>query len=202
MNHPDAYKTLSEGSEGDYREKGSKFFSYAFPCANEAELKQQIQALKKKHSSARHFCYGAVFGIEKPEERSNDDGEPSGTAGLPILNQILSHELKNVAVVVIRYFGGTKLGKSGLIRAYKESTQLSLSQKNKITKINTSFISVSFPYSATSGVMNILDSKALWEIKNQTFEEQCSLTFSVPKSEVTYALSSFEHVPDTYASLV
>ena len=200
MNHPDAYKTLLGPTNGDYREKGSKFLSYAYPCENEAQLKDLIQLLKKEHPSARHFCYGAVLGTEHPDERSSDAGEPSGTAGLPILNQILSRELRNVAVIVVRHFGGTKLGKSGLIKAYKESSQLALYQSNETTKINTRFISISYTYEATSQVMQAVERNPLWCIDDQVFTEQCLLTLSVPKSEVDKALSSFANVQGVQAS--
>lgn len=200
MNHPDAYKTLAGPATGDYRERGSKFFSYAYPCADEEALKEILSELKKLHSTARHFCFGAVLGSEQTEERSNDAGEPSGTAGLPILNQILSHELKNVAVVVVRYFGGTKLGKPGLIRAYKESTQLSINQKNIIHKINRRFIEIEYSYEATSTVLQRIEKEKFWRIEKQEFEAQCLIKLSVPKSEISNALYSFENEPDVHTT--
>jgi len=200
MNHPDAYNTLGQPGTGDYRERGSKFFSYAYPCADEEALKAILQELKKLHPSARHFCYGAVLGTVHSEERSNDAGEPSGTAGLPILNQILSFDLKNVAVVVVRYFGGTKLGKSGLIKAYKESTQLAINQSNIKSELNRDFINIIYTYDATSSVMHQIEKHKYWRIEEQTFEAQCTIKLSVPQSEIGNALSSFDNEPGIEAS--
>jgi len=189
MTHPDQYNTILKPSEGDFRERGSKFLSYAFHAESEADIKQEIERLKKLHPTARHFCYGAVLG----SERSNDAGEPNGTAGLPILNQILSAELKNVAVVVVRHFGGTKLGKPGLIAAYKISTQLALEEAKVERLFNTSKIKFYFEYPATGPVMQAVEQMPHSKIEEQIFLESCTMVVSVPKSEVDKALHLFDH---------
>lgn len=193
MTHPDQYFTIEKPSEGDYRERGSKFLSYAFHAENEADIKAEVARLKKMHPQARHFCTGAVLGSERTEERCNDDGEPSGTAGLPILNQILSTKLKNVAVIVVRYFGGTKLGKPGLIAAYKTSAQLALEAANHAEKYNTAKVRFNFEYPATGAVMQAIEQTAHAKIEHQVFLEKCTIEVSVPKSEIANALHLFDH---------
>ena len=116
------YKTIASISEGEYKDKGSKFLAFAFPVSSEDEVLNKIQELRQKHKGARHFCYAYILNHDKSVWRANDDGEPSGSAGLPIYNQCLSYDLTNILVVVVRYFGGTKLGIPGLIKAYKEAT--------------------------------------------------------------------------------
>lgn len=118
-----SYLTLVERSEGLYREKGSKFIAYAFPISNEDDFKHELNIVKQAHHQARHFCYAFVLGINGSRSRANDDGEPSGTAGKPILMQISGKGLTNTGVVVVRYFGGTKLGKGGLVRAYSAAAK-------------------------------------------------------------------------------
>jgi uncharacterized YigZ family protein len=120
------YKEVANEGFGDYREKGSKFFAYAFPCTSVEELKARVKLLKKEYYQARHFCYAYIFDFPNSQEKAGDDGEPAGSAGLPILNQIKSAELTNTAIVVVRYFGGTKLGVPGLISAYGESAILAI----------------------------------------------------------------------------
>lgn len=191
----DTYRTIKTKSEGDYRERGSKFLSYAYPCSNEDELKQHIITLKKLHPTARHFCFGAVFGVDKDEQRSNDAGEPSGTAGLPILNQILSSGLTNVAVIVVRHFGGTKLGKPGLIQAYKLSAQLALEAAKTIQVTLTDNVTVQFGYEDTGAVMRAIEQFSGATIVHQTFEQSCTIVFSIPLSSVSNALHLFDHLP-------
>lgn len=128
------YQTLAASSEGLYKEKGSKFIAYAFPVRDENEVENALAQVKDLHPKARHFCYAYRLGPDGKAFRQNDDGEPSGTAGKPILGQLLSFELTNALVIVVRYFGGTKLGASGLITAYKTAAQEALQQANRITK--------------------------------------------------------------------
>src|ERR1700751_109849 len=129
----DTYLTIEKSAEGLFKDKGSKFFAYAFPIQSEEEIKQHIIDLKKQHHGARHWCYALRLGADKKLFRANDDGEPSGTAGKPILNQIISADLTDILVVVVRYFGGTLLGTSGLIAAYKNATLIALQNSNIIT---------------------------------------------------------------------
>ena len=193
MSHPDLYKTIEGTAEGDYREKGSKFLSYAFYAASEQDVKDFIEKLKKSHPTARHFCWWAVLGLENAEERANDDGEPSGTAGLPILNQIMSYELKNVAVVIVRYFGGTKLGKPGLINAYKLGTQLALDNAKLVRKYIRKTIEFKFEYPDSGAVMQAIDKMELGKIVEQEFLESCKVLVSLPKSEIDNALHLFDY---------
>ena len=193
MTHPDQYSTIIRQSEGDYRERGSKFLSYAFHAENETDVKAFIDGLKKTHPTARHFCWGAVLGSEQTEERSNDWGEPSGTAGLPILNKIISFGLKNTAVVVVRYFGGSKLGKAGLIAAYKIGTQLALEANRPVIRFNTSTIQFTFEYSDMGNVMHTIDQFPHSKIKEQVFLESCVIKVELPKSEVANSLNLFDH---------
>lgn len=202
MTHPDQYFTIEKPSEGDYRERGSKFLSYAFHAENEADIKAEVARLKKIHPQARHFCTGAVLGSERTEERCNDDGEPSGTAGLPILNQILSANLKNVAVVVVRYFGGTKLGKPGLIAAYKISTQLALEAAERIEKYNTDKIRFDFDYPATGAVMQAIEHLPHSKILQQIFLEKCAIEVSLPKSDIDKALHLFDHTNEVTVATI
>jgi uncharacterized YigZ family protein len=122
----DHYKTIAGPSTGEFKDRGSKFFAYAFPVFTEEEWQEELEAVKKEHFKARHHCYAYRLGVDQNNFRANDDGEPSGTAGRPILGQIDSFELTNVLIIVVRYFGGTKLGTSGLINAYKLSAAAAL----------------------------------------------------------------------------
>ena len=153
----DTYKTI-EVAIGDalFKEKGSKFIGYAFPVSSEDEVKIHIDELKKKHHSARHWCYAWQIGVEDIQYRANDDGEPNNSAGQPIYGQILSKEITNVLVVVVRYFGGTKLGVGGLISAYKTTAKLILDEANVIEKtIDVSF-KLNFEYVDINKVMRII----------------------------------------------
>lgn len=201
MSSDDLYHTLKAPAAGDYREKGSKFLAYAFPCETEEILKEHIQALKKSHPSARHLCYGAVIGAERPEERSSDAGEPAGTAGLPILNQLLSANLKNAAIVVVRYFGGTKLGKAGLIHAYKESAKAALGNASIEERLVTRPLIVRFGYPDSGAVMRLVGQMPHVLVTSQEFMETCKITLSIPKSEVGNVLSLFDRLPNVHATL-
>lgn len=202
MADQDNYLTLRAPSEGDYRERGSKFLAYAYPCATEEELKAHIDGLKKLHPTARHFCMGAVIGAEQPEERSNDAGEPNGTAGLPILNQILSAGLRNVCVIVVRYFGGTKLGKPGLIQAYKESALLALQAGKKVSRTVTRSIRIQFEYPESGAVMQAMDKYPGAVIEAQSFLESCEITVAVPKSSLDNALHLFDHLANVEVTTI
>jgi len=196
----DQYRCLLAPAVGDYRERGSKFLSYAYPCDAEEVLKAYIQALKKQHPSARHFCYGAVLGAENPEERSSDAGEPSGTAGLPILNQLLSANLKNCAIVVVRYFGGTKLGKPGLIHAYKESARAALSSARIGQRFIVRSIQLIFDYPQSGTVMRVIGQLPHARIAAQEFMERCKIVLEVPKSEVANTVYLFDRLPMVHVS--
>lgn len=147
------YNTISDNGYGEYKEKGSKFLGFAYHIENESEVAAHIQSLKKDHIKARHFCYAYRLDLEKKVFRANDDGEPSGTAGKPILGQIDAKELTKVLVVVVRYFGGTKLGAAGLFTAYKEAAQEALAQAPIQSIKVPAHLQISFPVELMNEVM-------------------------------------------------
>lgn len=168
------FKTIAFPTEGEYKEKGSKFLAFAFPVENEEEVKERLEELKKKYYNARHHCYAFILNPSGDHFRANDDGEPSHSAGDPILGQIRSQELTNTLVVVVRYFGGTKLGVGGLINAYKTATGSALKKAEiKIVKVRISFQLV-YDYESTNEVMRLINELDVI-VKDQRFEIQCFL---------------------------
>lgn len=166
--------TILQNYETIYRDKGSKFIGLLFPCEQEEEFKQQLERIKKNHYNATHHCYAWRINPHKVTEFSNDDGEPSGTAGLPILNQLKSVDLVNVAAVIVRYYGGTKLGKPGLIEAYKESTAL-LTAKAHIKKVmRVQLYEITYPYCEELSYQKL-------ENDFELIEQEASYTASVRK---------------------
>lgn len=189
----DIYKTIEKESTGYFKDKGSKFYAYAYPLSNEDEVKSIITKLKKEHHSARHHCYAWRLGTEEIRTRANDDGEPSSTAGKPILGQLQSFEVSNILVVVVRYFGGTLLGVSGLINAYRNATIEALHNANIQTKIIEINYELQFEYPMLNPVMNTLKKEAL-NIVNTDFQESCKLVFSVRKTEAKKAFKTFSNL--------
>lgn len=190
------YKTIQKKSEGIYKEKGSKFIGYAYPITNSNKVKEYIDELKKEHSSARHFCYAYRIGVGNNEEyRFNDDGEPSSSAGKPIYGQILSAEITNVLIVVVRYFGGTKLGVGGLITAYKEGAKEALLENKIVEKEITKELTVKFGYDNMSEVMVVVNRNNL-EFTEQDFSTTCSITFNVVLKEYEDIVNQFEQLRD------
>lgn len=183
----DSYQTISNPSTGEFRDRGSKFLAYAFPVATESDWQQCLEQVKKEHPKARHHCYAYRLGLDTNNFRANDDGEPSGTAGRPILGQIDSFGLTNVFVVVVRYFGGTLLGTSGLINAYKLSTQDALQHAHVIEKIIEDTIRINFDYAFMGEVMNAVKKMEL-NIVHQHFEETAYVDLSIRKSETEASL--------------
>ena len=177
----DTYKTIAQKSEGTYTEKRSKFLAFAHPVETLDQIKELIEDYKKKYYDARHVCYAYMLGADRTTFRANDDGEPSSTAGKPILGQINSKELTNILVVVIRYFGGVKLGTSGLIVAYKEATISALSTANVIEKQVEELISYTFPYVMMNSVMKVVK-ELNPQIVSQTYEQTCQITLSIRRS--------------------
>lgn len=177
----DIYKTIAQKSEGTYTEKRSKFLAFAHPVETLDQIKELIEGYKKKYYDARHVCYAYMLGADRATFRANDDGEPSSTAGKPILGQINSKELTNILVVVIRYFGGVKLGTSGLIVAYKEATIAALSTANVIEKQVEELISYTFPYVMMNNVMKVVK-ELNPKIVSQTYEQTCQITLSIRRS--------------------
>ena len=179
----DNYKSVSGPSSGVYRELGSKFISLAFPVTSEEEAKEIIKSIKKEYFDARHHCYAYRIGAEGKIWRTNDDGEPSSSAGRPILGQILSNELSDILILVVRYFGGTKLGIPGLIRSYKSAAADAIGNSVIIIKTATEDLSISFDYEKTEPVMKLVKSSGL-QIKKELFDLRCSLTLQVKVSEM------------------
>ena len=202
----DTYKTISAKSEGLFKDKGSRFIGLVFPVKSETEVKEILAEIKKKYYDATHHCFAYYMGhIGSPSIRMNDDGEPSGTAGKPIYGQILSFGLKNVLVVVIRYFGGTKLGVSGLINAYKETAKIAISnakiEERKIKDVYT----VAFAYPLMNAVMQVLKNDAI-NIKNTSYNgNNVVITFEVAwgkKEEIMEQFCNLYGVKQTYVATV
>lgn len=178
MMFEDTYKIVVKGGEGLYKEKRSKFIASAFPIHSEKEVKEKLAETKKQYFDARHHCYAFMIGPEKSCYRSSDDGEPSGTAGKPILNQILSKNVTNVCVVVVRYFGGIKLGIPGLINAYKTAACKALDNSTIVEKTVNEIYSVEFDYPLMNEVLCVLKEENI-DRQNPKFELRCSLEISV-----------------------
>jgi uncharacterized YigZ family protein len=189
----DKYLTIESPSEGLFKDKGSKFLVYCFPVKNEAEVKEQLQSLKKMHPSANHHCYAYRLGPDKLSFRSSDDGEPSNTAGKPILGQILSNDLTNILIVVVRYFGGTLLGVSGLINAYRQSAAEGIANAKIIERTVNEQYSIFFPYELMNDVMKIIKDEHL-DVLSTDFELNCELSFSIRKSKSVRVLDIFAKI--------
>ncbi|MCK3686392.1 YigZ family protein [Maribellus sp. YY47] len=189
----DVYKTIEQTSTGYFKDKGSKFYSYAYPIREEEEVKDIIQQLKKEHHSARHHCYAWRLGTEEITTRANDDGEPSSTAGKPILGQLQSYEVTNILVVVVRYFGGTLLGVSGLINAYRNATIEALNNAGIITKLIETSYELKFGYDLLNTVMYHIKQENL-NITVTDFQENCRLVFKVRKSDAEKAFNIFDQI--------
>ncbi|MDD3721804.1 MAG: YigZ family protein [Lutibacter sp.] len=191
MSENDTYKTIDEvRGEALFKEKGSKFIGYVFPIENEEEVKIHIEELKKKHHAARHWCYAWQLGVEEKSYRANDDGEPNNSAGQPIYGQILSKDLTNVLVVVVRYFGGTKLGVGGLVNAYKTTAKLVLDEAVIVEKtVNVSF-QLTFEYQDMDKVMRVIKENNL-EILEQKMNLNCLFLIAVRKKDATKIFQFF-----------
>lgn len=183
----DAYQTIATESIGEYKDRGSKFIAYAFPISKDSDCLVHIESIRKLHPKARHHCYAYRLGLDKNNYRANDDGEPSGTAGRPILGQIDSFGLTNVIVIVVRYFGGTLLGTSGLINAYKLSAADALEKAPIEERIVADVFLLTFDYALMSNVMNAVK-KLNIAIISQTFENEGNVEISIRQSEVTSTL--------------
>jgi len=187
----DSYITLAEACVGEYKEKGSKFIAYGYPFNDESELEVILGELKTIHPKARHYCFAYKIGVDNNRYRTNDDGEPSGTAGKPIYGQILSNGLTNVAIVVIRYFGGTKLGASGLIHAYKEASKEALESATTIEKYITKSYELTFGYDHMGQILNVLKELDI-AITDKTFESSCKVIVDLRLSEELLLLHKFK----------
>jgi uncharacterized YigZ family protein len=178
----DSYKTIVHPTEGFFKDRGSKFLAFAYPVETEEQVKEHLAALRKEYYDARHHCYSYILGPDKSAYRINDDGEPSGSAGKPIHGQLLSYDLTNILVVVIRYFGGTKLGIPGLINAYREATRDALDKAEIITKTINEYFEIEYEYPLMGNVMRIIKDENLEQI-NTRFELNCRIELRVRKNE-------------------
>ena len=188
----DTYKEIKTNSQSIYKERGSKFISYTFSVYNEEEIKSRIQEVKKNETGANHYCYAYRLHPDKSMCRFNDDGEPNSTAGKPILKQIQKNELTNILIVVVRYFGGVKLGIPGLIRSYGTAAMNAIKSSEIITKMIKEKYVVLFEHEQMNDVMRIIKEHDL-EIIQTDFQISCKLTFLVPKKQSDMVLESFKN---------
>lgn len=192
MHEKDTYKTIESPSEEVlFKEKNSKFFGYCFPVQSEDEVKEILEKVKKEHYSARHWCYAFQIGTEQIHYRANDDGEPSGSAGLPIYGQIQSFEVTNILVVVVRYFGGVKLGVGGLVSAYKETAKMALENSEIVEKTIDIRYRITFGYKDMNRVMRVIKEKNV-NVIGQKLEMDCQIEISVRKKDAPMIFSIFE----------
>jgi uncharacterized YigZ family protein len=189
----DTYKTIAGPSEGIYREKGSKFIALAFPVESEAEVKEKLAEIQKQYFDARHHCYSYILGPNKDAYRLNDNGEPSGTAGRPIHGQLLSKDLTNTLVIVVRYFGGIKLGVSGLINAYKTAAKDALDAATIIEKTVDETYKVSFDYSEMNSVMQLLKDPYV-TILGQGYEDRYLISFKIRRREADRVVTALKKI--------
>ena len=185
--------TIAEPAEAIYKERSSKFLTYAYPVESEEEIKELLDALRKEYYDATHHCYAYRLGAQGEVFRANDDGEPSGTAGKPILGQLLSADLTNCLVVVVRYFGGTKLGVSGLISAYKESAAAVIEEAEIIEKTVDRVFTIEFPYLVMNDVMRIIKDEQP-NILSQEFDNLCTMQLSMRESRAETLLGKLRKV--------
>ena len=178
------------------KEKGSKFIGFAFPVDDEEDLKKSLQKIREEHPKATHHCYAFRLGMKGENYRANDDGEPSGSAGLPIYNQLLAHDITNVLVIVVRYYGGTKLGVSGLVKTYKESAKITLEEAEIITKELESEIEISFNFSQQNQIFTLLN-KFDGRILDFLSDENCVITAKIKTSQkenISEQLSEMQNI--------
>lgn len=190
----DTYKTIAiPSTEILFKEKNSKFFGYAYPVATEEDIKESLELLKTQHKTARHFCYAYQIGTENTQYRVNDDGEPNNSAGMPIFGQIQSFDLTNILIVIIRYFGGTKLGVGGLISAYKTAAQMTLEHSEIIEKTIDVEFKISFDYKNMNKVMRVIKEKNL-AIISQNMNESCEIIIATRKKNAEMVTDIFESI--------
>ncbi|HPL77254.1 MAG TPA: YigZ family protein [Paludibacteraceae bacterium] len=193
----DIYRTIASRAEGMYKDKGSKFLSFALPVENVEEIKKIIKDFQHQYHDARHVCYAYVLGNEKKDWRANDAGEPSGTAGRPILRQINTRNLTNVLVIVVRYFGGILLGTSGLINAYSEAASDALNHAEIIEKTVQCHLKISFDFLQLNSIMKIIKEQKLQVIVQEIDNEKCSIELAVAQHEVSDLIKIIQNISGT-----
>ncbi|TDB63435.1 IMPACT family protein [Arundinibacter roseus] len=189
----DSYQTIEAPVEGFFKDRGSKFLAFAYPIRSEEDTKPLLLNLREQHPKAVHHCYAYRLGPDRNHFRANDDGEPSGTAGRPILNTLYSRDLTNLLVVVVRYFGGTLLGVPGLINAYKTATEEALSQATVTTHYVCDIYQILFPYETMNEVMRVVKSYAL-DVQEQDFAMTCKLLVRVRKTQLNQVVPALEAI--------
>lgn len=189
----DTFKTITQTSEGIYKEKGSKFIAVAVPVISEEEIREHLVQIRKKYYDARHHCYAWRLGADHKLFRANDDGEPSGSAGQPIFGQIRSADLTNVLIVVVRYFGGVKLGVGGLVQAYKTAAADAITNNEVIECTVDDNITIAFDYIVMNSVMKVIKDMNLNQSK-QKFEMMCELTLTIRQSETQLVLDKLNKI--------
>ena len=187
----DTYLTIKAAAEGVFRDRGSKFLAFAYPITSDAEIKDIVTRLRAEHPKANHHCWAMRLGTDRSVFRINDDGEPSGTAGRPILNVLLSRDVTNVLVVVVRYFGGTLLGVPGLINAYKQAAMDALNNAAIIDKLVQDVYTLQFAHEQMNDVMRLVKENSL-SVLSQHFDNLCTLQISIRKTKVNEVLSKLE----------
>jgi uncharacterized YigZ family protein len=187
----DTYKTIELPAEGTFKDKGSKFIAFAYPLLSETEVKAHLLKLRAEHTKANHFCYAYRLTPDKNVYRVNDDGEPSGTAGRPILNALLSAGITNTLIVVVRYFGGTLLGVPGLINAYKSAAVEAINAAPIIEKTVNDIYEIKFDYLVMNDVMRLIKEEHL-NVLEQRFDNECKITFEVRKANLNKVLQRIE----------
>lgn len=189
----DTFKTISKPSEGIFSDKGSRFFAYLYPIQSEAGIKDIIAELKALHPKASHYCWAIRLSMDRSIFRLNDDGEPSGTAGRPILNTLLSFDLTHVIAVVVRYFGGTLLGIPGLINAYKTATIEAIQASEIIVKTVDLVFKIEFSHSTMNEVMKVVKEEKI-KIFNQSFDLNCTFNLEIRQSQVNKVIERLEKI--------
>ncbi|MBC8985252.1 YigZ family protein [Pedobacter sp. N36a] len=189
----DTYKTISAPSEGLFKDRGSKFIAFAYPIRSEEEIKPILAQLRSEHGKARHFCWALRLSPDRAAFRIQDDGEPSGTAGRPILNAMLSADITNVLIVVVRYFGGTLLGVPGLINAYKSAAIEAIQAAEIVEKTVNDVYELTFDYLRMNDVMRLFKEEQL-QILAQEFDNSCSIKFEVRKAQLNQVLGKIEKI--------
>ena len=195
----DTFRTISGKAEGLYKARGSKFHAFGYPVSSEQETKNIIAEIRKKYHNARHCCYAYRIGTINDISRMNDDGEPANTAGKPVYGQIISNDLTNILIVVVRYFGGTLLGKGGLIKAYKSAAADMLSNAKIIIKTVARLYKISFNYDVMSEVLRILDREKLEQIDNK-YDQHCSIITRIKVNKEKNIISRLERIKSVEVS--
>jgi len=190
----DQYKTINTISEGTFRDKGSRFIAYSYPFTDENKLKDILNDVKSNHPKARHHCYAYRLGMDKSVYRINDDNEPAGSAGRPILNTLLSNDLTNIIVVVVRYFGGTLLGIPGLINAYRAATQESINNATIVERYQKDVYSIDFDYLQMNDIMRMIKEQGI-DIQSQSFDNQCKFEIAIRASLTNRIIANLSDMP-------